>query len=386
MSEKAKLSISTNKKGSLIGTITFENGSNMTVPPFYKLDNSLNGKECEVLREKGAVKYVSVEGKELPSSEKKPDNTNNTYQKNFNSSNINNNYTKTNSNNTPFNKSNNTFSIPDSFDKNKSRLPKDTRELNINDIDNFSIKLNKAVRFNEKDKAEFFKKDRNNINFQIKANFGNTNFKMIVDRQEISINSLVKHHKSKELKNDWRMIIGLGGASVYETSMTLHHIYGIPYIPASTIKGITRSWIISELFDNNEKLALKNEDFCLIFGSPKEGILGERQGNIIFFDSFPTQKPEILPDIMNPHFGEYYQGTKPPVDYLPPLPISFLTIKEGSFKVFIGTNNDIKIKTDTFKKHTTYLNLLDFTFDFLYQAFSEHGIGAKTAVGYGYFD
>ncbi len=44
------------------------------------------------------------------------------------------------------------------------------------------------------------------------------------------------------------MIVGLGNESVYDTSMTLHHMYGIPFIPASAIKGVIRSWIIAEMF------------------------------------------------------------------------------------------------------------------------------------------
>lgn len=40
-------------------------------------------------------------------------------------------------------------------------------------------------------------------------------------------------------KSNWRLIIGLGGMHPQETSMTLHHIYGIPYIPGSAVKGVT---------------------------------------------------------------------------------------------------------------------------------------------------
>src|SRR5207237_557288 len=36
-----------------------------------------------------------------------------------------------------------------------------------------------------------------------------------------------------------RMIIGLGGENVLETGLTLHHIYGVPYIPATALKGLT---------------------------------------------------------------------------------------------------------------------------------------------------
>ena len=56
------------------------------------------------------------------------------------------------------------------------------------------------------------------------------------------------------------MVVGLGGESVYETSITLHHIYGIPYIPASSIKGVVRSWIITEVFGEKSICVIKYLD------------------------------------------------------------------------------------------------------------------------------
>ena len=338
---------------------------------FEKLDISNNGKDCTFILENNIAKNIVIE-KVLPKQNIKK---------------INSEPVQTEKNSGSYNKGgswnqNINIQTPDSFDRTRTKLPQDTRDLNITQIDNFALKLNKAVRFDEKGKAEFFKKgDKNNPGFEIKENFENIYFQKILKRQENSIKTFVKTHKSIELKNDWKMVVGLGGASVYETSMTLHHIYGIPYIPASTIKGITRSWIISELFENSEDKALQNEDFCYLFGSPKKSALGDHQGSIVFFDAFPLQKPVIVPDIMNPHFGDYYQGKKLPVDYLSPVPIPFLTLKETSFKIFVGSNQDFLVKD--FPK-TESKPLLDLTIEWIEKALTEHGVGAKTAVGYGY--
>jgi len=38
-----------------------------------------------------------------------------------------------------------------------------------------------------------------------------------------------------------RMIVGLGDESVLETSIMLHHTYGVPYIPGSALKGLAAS-------------------------------------------------------------------------------------------------------------------------------------------------
>lgn len=245
------------------------------------------------------------------------------------------------------------------------------------------------------------------------------------------------------LKPEWRLALGIGGASVYETSITLHHIYGIPYIPASAVKGIVRSWIITEYFGekdipdderdfpllNAEFRAYQNENFCKIFGCPsdyekiefingnpifemkkgkkkyktkkfdvalknKKGEGEENEGKIAFFDAFPTNKINISLDIMNVHYSDYYnsqekdengnykKGTvKPPADWSSPSIINFLTVQNTHFQFLVGAKNekdlqDLKIKDKNGQEQTISFWLKD--------ALTNHGIGAKTAVGYGY--
>jgi len=52
-----------------------------------------------------------------------------------------------------------------------------------------------------------------------------------------------------QLKTASRLVVGLGAGHVPETSLTLHHIFGIPYIPGSALKGVVRMvsfWKIAE--------------------------------------------------------------------------------------------------------------------------------------------
>lgn len=193
-----------------------------------------------------------------------------------------------------------------------------------------------------------------------------------------------------ELKPEWRMNVGLGGESVYETGMTLHHIYGFPYIPATAIKGIVRYYLIERDFESNEGKAIQNQEFCDLFGCPSDvkvdkkthysfyyqpnKDIGERKGKVIFFDAFPITAPILSPDIMNNHYPKYYDGSgKPPADWQSPIPIFFLTVKETSFKFVVGM-----------KPNNYDATLLKTTIDLLKEALSQKGIGAKTAVGYGY--
>ena len=130
-----------------------------------------------------------------------------------------------------------------------------------------------------------------------------------------------------------------------------------------------------EIFDNEEK-ALKDEGFLKIFGKQEE------QGKVIFFDAFPTGKITLKPDIMNPHYGPYYSDGKPPGDYYNPVPVSFLTVENTEFEFIIGIKekDNQQIAMGTFEGE-----ILQVVSDWIRNALQEHGIGAKTAVGYGYF-
>lgn len=198
----------------------------------------------------------------------------------------------------------------------------------------------------------------------------------------------MKNYETKEIhiKQDCNMVIGLGQVSVAETSMTLHHIYGIPYMPGQALKGITRSFIINEYFEGNEEQAKKDNDFIDIFGiEGKNNELG-KVGKIIFFDSYPEGKINCKMDIMNNHHSEYYLGKRKLDDRENPIPIKFMTINDTKFNINIA----IKIKENTSLRGTLLgkldsKNILDATVECVKQALVYSGIGAKTAVGYGYF-
>jgi CRISPR-associated protein Cmr6 len=162
---------------------------------------------------------------------------------------------------------------------------------------------------------------------------------------------------------DYRFVVGLGAAHVLETSLSLHPIYGFPYIPASGLKGVTRAYA-----DKSD------EDFHRIFGSQAES--QEQAGNITFFDAIPARAPWFKLDVMTPHYSEYYQGNKPPADWLSPNPVYFLTVENTPFCFAIATRCWSDPRASIFiTKVQTWLK----------EAISTLGIGAKTSAGYGYF-
>ncbi|MHB1127779.1 MAG: type III-B CRISPR module RAMP protein Cmr6 [Bacillota bacterium] len=268
------------------------------------------------------------------------------------------------------------------------KLPADTRGiLDPEKVDNFYLKLNKIAYFHQDERKAGFElllTDRRHMPiYQVKPDFGAIDFTAIVQRQESAVRDLGGEIATVEFFPEWRLIIGLGHPSVYETSITLHHLYGIPYLPGSALKGIARSWVISELF-GSEKEALHEEGFCAIFGSPKQSVIGPQKGAVHFFDAFPLTEPKVRFDIINPHYSTYYSdagGTKPPADYDNPVPVFFLTVEDTSFKIFLSapSNNEVVGKGEFSGRRP-----LEVAYEWLQSALFNHGIGAKTAVGYGY--
>ena len=275
-------------------------------------------------------------------------------------------------------------------------FPKDSYDILVGNewkVDNFYLRLKRGARFdNGRNSFNFFNTKRGGVLYKIQENFGDFDFSGQCQRIE---NQIITPYKKISFSPDWRMIVGLGNASVYETSITLHHIYGIPYIPASTIKGVVRSQVIKEIFlpkhlsDNDEKAnekanekaeeeAMSNPVFKLFFGNQ------EQKGKLIFYDAFPTSSPKIEVDVMNPHYGSYYSdssNTKAPVDSDNPKPIFFLTVTGCAFQFLISSKSNKLFEkyfdADSKKKNIT---------QWLTESLQNHGIGAKTAIGYGYMD
>lgn len=301
-----------------------------------------------------------------------------------------------------------------------TRLPANTKEnlIFLRDkgalvIDNFALKLNKVVNFQEEKgvkKPILYRQKKFEINHKFSADF----FEGYDSRQQRLLSEIYagkeNDHSVISLPIQNRLIHGLGNASVFETSMTLHHVYGIPYLPASSIKGVVRSWVIRNCFWKeeagegkrskvSEEAAMQDPLFAHIFGKDTSGSDKQaQQGHIIFFDAFPQSAPVIEPDIMNVHYPKYYGGTGLPVDYDSPNPIPFLTVgkcdingKPLLFKFYIACKNvekQIKIDgpmiTKAEGKLSSQSTILDIVGYWLHSALTSHGIGAKTAVGYGY--
>lgn len=313
--------------------------------------------------------------------------------------------------------------------KNKTIIyaPRDTREI-IKSVKNKSIE-NPLIRFSyfldsyyDKDKINFKKADIKSKDISDLASY-------IRERKTNLACSLAKRYDVRGFQAEvsWRLVVGLGQEHVQETSMCLDHIYGVPYIPASAIKGVLRHYYIEnelgehfpkerlvilenilerfkeeDLKSSKEELSLKYKVIEKDENGDKKEILPlentlnslkkksefikigqkifgtqDKKGEVIFLDAVieSLDRRSMAKDIMTPHYSNYYSDNKtPPKDSLFPVPISFLTMEKVKFNFyFLGKDDEILDK------------IWNGCNGWLAEALKEKGIGAKTSVGYGYF-
>jgi CRISPR-associated protein Cmr6 len=167
------------------------------------------------------------------------------------------------------------------------------------------------------------------------------------------------------------VVVGLGGESVLETAITLHHTYGVPYLPGSALKGLASHYAHLRLADDAWRLG----------GSAHRDLFGDTtvSGVVTFWDApfyvplsarkNPASSP-LRQDVMTVHHREYYGNEKgaAPTDFDQPNPVPFLSLNPG---------------TEFYVVLTGAPGWVDAAWSILSQALQEFGVGAKTSSGYG---
>jgi CRISPR-associated protein Cmr6 len=170
--------------------------------------------------------------------------------------------------------------------------------------------------------------------------------------------------KPREVVIIGRMALGLGDESVLETSITLHHIYGVPYIPGSALKGLAASYARQQL--EGEEWSETGKHYLTVFGDT------DNAGFITFYDALfippePGNKSPLAVDVLTVHHPKYYQNTgEPPADWDDPVPIPFLSAT-GRYLLALGGPAE----------------WVELAFQVLGMALRDAGVGAKTSSGYG---
>jgi CRISPR type III-B/RAMP module RAMP protein Cmr6 len=182
-----------------------------------------------------------------------------------------------------------------------------------------------------------------------------------------------------ELVLESRLLLHLGRANVLENvGLYADRTTGLPLIPGTALKGVLSTWACweanqkpDESFNQGAAFIQQRKNFDSlaeeVFGDDsKEG--SEHSGQVIFVGGFPVEPPNLGLDIVNPHHeanGAEKQNLTPN---------AFLCVESGSKWRFVcyvrpGTPGSAKF--------------VEATSQWLKQALTQIGIGAKTAAGYG---
>ncbi len=238
------------------------------------------------------------------------------------------------------------------------------------------------------------------------------------------------------LWNATPLLVGLGGGGTLETGLTLHPLYGFPYIPATTLKGVARARIfyalaaqlgvpgltneqVTEYKSKNKRTPLQLLDQLLeaeltddgqawhpllqqlqadslvqaeaglianIAPQQLKAVLAEsdfqtvfgalaQAGKIVFFDAVPAALPTITVDIMNPHYADYYgegNDKAPHEGHARLNPVTYLAVQSGVPFLFAVGARPGAAEALA-QKAATWLR----------SGLMNLGVGGKTSSGYG---
>jgi CRISPR-associated protein Cmr6 len=191
-----------------------------------------------------------------------------------------------------------------------------------------------------------------------------------------------------------RILLGHGNSAPSEVGISLHHVYGVPYIPGPGLKGLANHYLASWGAASDERWHGVRYDehgrpsgppgkwHNQVFGCPNlSDSDGTEQygaaGRVTFEDALllpehDRSSPLVL-DVVTPHQSSYYRdfGAADPNDWTDPIPVTFLSVRPGTrFLVAVSYAG-----SDDRLAKVALSHLVD--------ALGDWGVGAKTRAGYG---
>ena len=211
--------------------------------------------------------------------------------------------------------------------------------------------------------------------------------RVLSGRRTASLESLAARRLRMTTRGPLTLHLSRSGA-LENAGIALHPIYGFVYLPGSGVKGLVRSWAETVWAparrDTERAWRQIQEAFGWSPGSErhKKGWRpdtvaspeGAGAGRLVFHDAWPTRWPRLKLDIVNNHHVRYYAGEDDPGDWEDPRLVYFLAVgrdEEFDFSVSDRRRGDSE--------------LLRLACNWLQEALTLEGAGAKTAAGYGRF-
>jgi len=185
-------------------------------------------------------------------------------------------------------------------------------------------------------------------------------------------------------------VTGTGISHPVENGFTFHPTLGLPYLPASGVKGLLRAWVeVWMAHDSEAQKTALIEDWFGYSGSSSGPDAEGSAGALIFFDALPTGSTSMKCDIMTPHMGGWYEKGEDlnaqnfakvaPGDWHSPVPVPFLVVCAGvKFQWAVAPRLTGDAPVDSARRASAAKAL-----QALKDALEWVGAGAKTAVGYG---
>lgn len=201
-----------------------------------------------------------------------------------------------------------------------------------------------------------------------------------------------------------RLAINLADGLIQNAGICLDRLFGLPFIPGSAVKGVCRHAALEELKKaTGDQRAKLFRIVVSVFGAATSDFEAPRsprgrddkgkaagsffpyldltepinqKGAVSFLPAYPVNESKVVVDLTNVHTPEYYRtGEIESLANERPLPNPFPVVEAGAQFAFCLVLN--RIDQDP--------ALLDHARRWLEMALTVHGLGAKTAAGYGWF-
>lgn len=191
-----------------------------------------------------------------------------------------------------------------------------------------------------------------------------------------------------DVKTTSNFVTGLGLSHPVENGFTWHQTLGVPYLPASSVKGLLRAWVEQWMeHKDGEERARRIQRW---FGAGSDQQSESTAGQLIFFDALPPTEVTLVAEVMTPHMGQWYEkggklksrselASVAPADWHAPVPVPFLAVGKGTkFRFMIAPRLTGQTEIDNQSLQDCKDAIQE-----LINALQWLGAGAKTATGYG---
>ncbi|MFQ5741012.1 MAG: type III-B CRISPR module RAMP protein Cmr6 [Acidobacteriota bacterium] len=195
-----------------------------------------------------------------------------------------------------------------------------------------------------------------------------------------------------------RLIVNQAGGVVENAGLCLDRHFGVPYIPGSALKGISRAAALESTASASDLPAIlavfgwgAADPYLKQIDAPSGALSSGFAGSVSFLPAYPTGAVQLCADIVTCHHPDYYRSddsSRRALDIENPIPNIFPAVETGCDFVFVLA----LCLTETRMRHLRKSLSLPAEFDplqnardWLILALTDHGAGAKTAAGYGWF-